>query len=229
MRTPGIRPPLSAWFPILIKAFAVACPTDTEPPSALGMFLRNVPHTYRQDIKAVIIALLGFFWSPAFASYEVYRIPSPSGDFIQQSVTIDNTNQVANIHVYGGLCSSDTIFDYKHGYIATRVFSRRACFILKMEKGYVPLLQEIGRLAYEKQMMKEMISPQNVWVEYAPSDSFFGSIGEWLKFGSSIEQLCHDVPVYTVKRVEKGFHVSSCAKAGILGILGITVCSSLNV
>ncbi|XP_062817238.1 gastrokine-2 [Anolis carolinensis] len=178
---------------------------------------------------AAIIALLGLFCSPAFGSYQVYRIPSPDGDYVQQTVTIDNENQVANVHVYGGLCSSDTIFDYKHGYIATRLFSRRACFILKMEKDYVPLLEEIGRLSYEKQMMKEMMSSRNVWVQYEPSDSFFGTIREWLRFGSSIEHLCRDVPVYTVKRVESGFRASGCAKTGILGIMGITVCGNLDL
>lgn len=49
-----------------------------------------------------------------FLLFQVYRIPSVTGDFTQQTVTIDNENQVANIHVYGGTCSSDTIFDYTH-------------------------------------------------------------------------------------------------------------------
>ncbi|XP_033012687.1 gastrokine-2, partial [Lacerta agilis] len=178
---------------------------------------------------AVLIAVLGFFWSPAFANFQVYRIPNYNGDYIQQTVSIDNENQVANIHVYGGLCSSDTIFDYKHGYIATRLFSRRACFVMKMEKGYIPELEEIGRLAYEKQMMNQMMSPRNVWVKYEPSDSFFGEIKEWLLFGSSIENLCKNVPVYKVEKIESGFHAGGCAKAGILGILGIKICGNLNL
>uniref|UniRef100_A0A670J5G6 Gastrokine-2 n=2 Tax=Podarcis muralis TaxID=64176 RepID=A0A670J5G6_PODMU len=178
---------------------------------------------------AVLIAVLGVFWSPAFATFQVYRIPSYNGDYVQQTVSIDNENQVANIHVYGGLCSSDTIFDYKHGYIATRLFSRRACFVMKMEKGYIPELEEVGRLAYEKQMMNKMMSPRNVWVKYEPSDSFFGEIKEWLVFGSSIENLCKNVPVYKVEKVENVFHAGGCAKAGILGILGITVCGNLNL
>lgn len=33
-----------------------------------------------------------------------------------------------------------------------RSFSRRTCFIMKMEKGYIPEIKEIGRLAYEKQV-----------------------------------------------------------------------------
>ncbi|XP_061449340.1 gastrokine-2 [Rhineura floridana] len=178
---------------------------------------------------AVVVAVLGLFWCPAFATYQTYSIPSINGGYVQQTVTIDNERQVANIHVYGGLCSSDTIFDYKHGYIATRLFSRRACFVMKMEKGYIPELEEIGRLAYEKQMMHQIMSPRNVWAKYEPSDSFFGEIREWLVFGSSIEKLCKSVPVYKAEKVESGVHAGGCAKAGIIGILGISICGNLNL
>ncbi|XP_054854535.1 gastrokine-2 isoform X2 [Eublepharis macularius] len=165
----------------------------------------------------------------AACCFQVFRIPSITGEYTQQTVTIDNENQIANIHVYGGACSSDTIFDYKHGYIASRLFSRRACFVYKMEKGYIPELEEIGRLAYEQQMMKKMLSPKNIWVKYEPSDSFFGDIKEWLRFGSSIEKLCKGVPVYEVSRVENAPGAGVCAKAGILGILGISICGGISL
>ncbi|XP_062995526.1 gastrokine-2 [Elgaria multicarinata webbii] len=178
---------------------------------------------------ASIIVVVGFFWSPVFANVQVYSIPSSNGDYVQQTVSIDNENKIAIIHVYGGLCSSDTIFDYKHGYIASRLFSRRACFVMKMERGYIPELEEIGRLAYEKQMMNQMLSPKNMWVKYEPSNSFFGEMREWLVFGSSIEHLCRDVPVYKVERTERGIHAGGCAKAGLLGILGISICGDINL
>nr|XP_056716893.1 gastrokine-2 [Euleptes europaea] len=177
----------------------------------------------------ILITVLGAFWCPTFASFQIFRLPSSTGDYTQQSVTIDNENQIANIHVYGGSCSSDTIFDYKHGYIATRLFSRRACFVYKMEKGYIPELEEIGRLAYEKQMMNQMLSPKNIWVKYVPSHSFFGAIKEWLVFGSSIEKLCSGVPVYKVERIESAPGARGCAKAGLLGILGISICGEINL
>ncbi|XP_060107042.1 gastrokine-2 [Heteronotia binoei] len=177
----------------------------------------------------ILVAVLGVFWCQASATFQVYRIPSDTGDYTQQTVTIDNENQVANIHVYGGTCSSDTIFDYKHGYIATRLFSRRACFVYKMEKGYIPELDLIGKLAYEKQMLNKMFSPKNIWVQYEPSNSFFGEIKEWLVFGSSIEKLCKGVPIYKVERVESTVGAGGCAKAGILGILGISICGRINL
>ncbi|KAL8174070.1 UNVERIFIED_CONTAM: hypothetical protein K2H54_037598 [Gekko kuhli] len=177
----------------------------------------------------ILTALLGVFWCQAFASFQVYRLPSTTGDYTQQTVTIDNEKQIANIHVYGGSCSSDTIFDYGKGYIATRLFSRRACFVYKMEKGYIPELELIGRLAYEKQMMNKMLSPKNIWVKYVPSNSFFGQIKEWFVFGSAIEKLCKGVPVYKVERVESAPGAGGCAEAGILGILGIKICGDITV
>ncbi|XP_067401958.1 gastrokine-2 [Emydura macquarii macquarii] len=177
---------------------------------------------------ATAIVVLGVFWTQAF-SYEIYSLPGANGDYVQQTVTISNEHNIADIHVRAGMCSSDTIFDYKHGYIATRVFSRRACFILKMEKGYIPELQEIGRLAYEKQMMNKMYSQNNLWVEYEPSDSIVAEIKEWILFGKHIEKLCKGVPIYRVHKVEKPKKVGGCAKAGLLGILGITICGKISI
>lgn len=48
--------------------------------------------------------------------------------------------------------SQSSAFVTLQGYIATRLFSRRACFILKMEPDYIMQLEDVGRLAYEKQV-----------------------------------------------------------------------------
>uniref|UniRef100_A0A8C8RA10 Gastrokine-2 n=1 Tax=Pelusios castaneus TaxID=367368 RepID=A0A8C8RA10_9SAUR len=161
---------------------------------------------------------------------QIYSLPGNNGDYVQQTVTISNEHNIADIHVRAGKCSSDTIFDYKHGYIATRLFSRRACFILKMEKGYIPELQEIGRLAYEKQVILWcMFSQKNLWVQYEPSDSLIGEIKEWFIFGKHIERLCKGVPIYKVHKIEGAVKAGGCARAGILGILGISICDKISV
>lgn len=53
-----------------------------------------------------------FHWK--LSHVQVYSIPSTNGDYIQQTVTIDNEKKIAIIHIHEGACSSDTIFDYKH-------------------------------------------------------------------------------------------------------------------
>ncbi|NXD16311.1 GKN2 protein, partial [Nothocercus nigrocapillus] len=112
------------------------------------------------------------------------------------TMTIDNKKNIADVHIRSGVYSSDTIFDYLHGYVAARVFSRNACFILKMNKNSFPELQELGRRAYEKQTLKKLFSPNNLWVEYTPGNSALANIKEWFVYGSAIEHLCRDLPVY---------------------------------
>ncbi|NXH76323.1 GKN2 protein, partial [Hydrobates tethys] len=112
------------------------------------------------------------------------------------TMTIDNKDNIVEVHVRSGVYSSDTIFDYSRGYIATRLFSRNACFIMKINKKYIPELQEIGRLAFERKTMKTVYSPKNVWAQFQSGHSVFGDIKEWLLYGKPIEQLCAGLPLY---------------------------------
>ncbi|NWR64819.1 GKN2 protein, partial [Bucorvus abyssinicus] len=112
------------------------------------------------------------------------------------TMTIHNENQIVEVHVRSGQLSSDTIFDYSTGYIATRLFSRKACFILKIEKDYIPELQEIGRLAFERKTMNKIYSPYNVWVEFQSAHSLFRGLKDWFIYGEHIKQLCTGLPLY---------------------------------
>ncbi|NXG86223.1 GKN2 protein, partial [Stercorarius parasiticus] len=112
------------------------------------------------------------------------------------TMTIDNAKHIVDVHVRSGLYSSDTIFDYIHGYIATRLFSRNACFIMKINKEYIPDLQEMGRLAFERQTMNTVYSPNNVWVQFQSGHSRLGRMEDWLVYGKAIEQLCTGLPLY---------------------------------
>ncbi|NXC71482.1 GKN2 protein, partial [Anhinga anhinga] len=112
------------------------------------------------------------------------------------TMTIDNGKKVVDVHVRAGLYSSDTIFDYSSGYIATRLFSRNACFIMKINKNYIPDVKEIGRQAFERQTMKKIYSPNNVWVQFQSDSSVFGKTKDWLIYGRPIERLCEGLPLY---------------------------------
>ncbi|NXN25661.1 GKN2 protein, partial [Nycticryphes semicollaris] len=112
------------------------------------------------------------------------------------TMTIDSDKHVVDVHVRSGVYSSDTIFDYKHGYIATRLFSRNACFIMKLNKEYIPGLEEMGRLAFERQTMNTIYSPNNVWVQFKSGHSRFGGMEDWVVYGRPIEQLCTGLPLY---------------------------------
>ncbi|NXA12458.1 GKN2 protein, partial [Sapayoa aenigma] len=112
------------------------------------------------------------------------------------TMTIHSEEHIVDVHVRSGVYSSDTIFDYAKGYIATRLFSRNACFIMKIKKEYIPELQELGRLAFEKQTMQNMYSPNNVWAQFQSGNSVFGRLKDWILYGKHIEQLCTGLPLY---------------------------------
>ncbi|KAF3826711.1 hypothetical protein GH733_009236 [Mirounga leonina] len=188
--------------------------------------------------------------------YEVYNIISPNnnGGNLQETVTIDNQKNIAIVNIHAGSCSSTTIFDYKHGYIASQVLSRRACYILKMDHKAIPALDELKRYIYEKQVilqdpfpfpvplpgkagayrgkkraMKNMYSDKYLWVKYNPLQSLIMHI-DWFLFGSPIRQLCSHVPLYKGEVVDKLYNVRAdvCSRTGFLGIFGISICASVG-
>ncbi|XP_045406578.1 gastrokine-2 [Lemur catta] len=164
--------------------------------------------------------------------YEVFNIISSSsnGGNVQETVSIDNEKNFAIVNIHAGSCSSTTIFDYKHGYIASRVLSRRACFILKMNHQAIPALDTLQRYIYEKQALKNMYSNKYTWVKYKPLESLVTDL-DWFLFGSPIENLCKHIPLYKGEVVEKQTEstgAGGCAKVGLLGILGISICADVH-
>ncbi|XP_025937486.1 gastrokine-2 [Apteryx rowi] len=178
-------------------------------------------------IQAAIVALLGVFWIQTSAA-QIFYLEEPGNALVTATMSIDNEKYLADVHVRAGEYSSDTIFDYWHGYVATRVFSRNACFILKIEKDSIPELREIGRLAFEKQTLKKIYSPNNLWVQYDTGKSVFANVKEWLIYGKAIENLCRGLPIYKLVKTEAPLNSRACANAGIPSILGIRICPKLD-
>ncbi|XP_014800939.1 PREDICTED: gastrokine-2 isoform X2 [Calidris pugnax] len=143
-------------------------------------------------------------------------------------MTIDTDKRVVLVHVRSGVYSSDTIIDYARGYIATRLFSRNACFIMKINKQYIPDMQEMGRLAFARETMNTVYSPNNVWVQFQSGDSRFGRMKDWIVYGKPIEQLCTGLPLYQLVKTEPLPNFHGCASAGIPSILGLKICEKIN-
>ncbi|MEJ1279648.1 hypothetical protein NN561_010582 [Cricetulus griseus] len=145
--------------------------------------------------------------------------PSSNGGSVQETVTIDNQKNTATINIHAGSCSSTTIFDYKHGYIASRVLSRRACYVLKMDHKAIPALDKLQRYLYEKQTMNTMDSGEYTWVKYNPLKSLFTKV-DWFLFGSPIEQLCKNMPLYEGEVVTKPTGLSQERDISLLSTSG---------
>ncbi|XP_036605901.1 gastrokine-2 [Trichosurus vulpecula] len=175
-----------------------------------------------------LLAVLSIFCSWALGN-EVFNYMSTTsnGGSVQETVQIENEKNVAIINVHSGKCSSTTIFDYKHGYIASRLLSRRACYIMKMDHVKIPALDTLKRYIYERKEMQTMFSSEYTWVKYNPIHSLLTNI-DWILFGSPIEDLCRDVPLYKAEVAEKKTGAKGCAKVGLLGILHIGICADLS-
>ncbi|XP_022417010.1 gastrokine-2 isoform X2 [Delphinapterus leucas] len=182
-------------------------------------------------ILVLFLVALAIFGTQS-RGYEVYNIISPTDDGgpIQETMTIDNEKNTAVINIHAGSCSSTTIFDYKHAYIASRVLSRRACYILKMNHKAIPALDQLQRYIFERQALNNMFSDKYIWVKYNPLQSLITDV-DWFLFGSPIRQLCEHIPLYKGEVAEKTHDTGAegCAKAGLLGILGISICADLHI
>uniref|UniRef100_H0VQF4 Gastrokine-2 n=1 Tax=Cavia porcellus TaxID=10141 RepID=H0VQF4_CAVPO len=161
---------------------------------------------------------------------QVYNIfsPSNSGRTIQETVEIDNEKNTATVNIHAGSCSSTTIFDYKHKYIASRVFSRRACYILKMDHQAIPALDTLQRSIYEEQTLNTMASDKYTWVKFNPLKSLITKV-DWFLFGSPIRKPCEHIPLYEGEVFEKrDIDIGGCVNAGLLNIFGISICADFD-
>ncbi|XP_074143248.1 gastrokine-2 isoform X2 [Sminthopsis crassicaudata] len=174
-----------------------------------------------------LLAVLAIFCTRALG-YEVFNYLNPANNGGQETVQIENEKNIAIINVNAGKCSSTTIFDYKHGYVASRLLSRRACYIMKMDHENIPALDELKRYVYERKEMQSMFSPKYTWVKYNPIQSLLTDI-DWFLFGSPIEKLCKHVPLYKGEVVKEKSGAKGCAKVGLLGILHIGICADIHL
>ncbi|KAG3267184.1 gastrokine 2 [Ictidomys tridecemlineatus] len=181
--------------------------------------------------QVAFLVVLAIFGTQSHG-YEVYNIISPgnNGGNVQETVTIDNEKNTATVDIHAGSCSSTTIFDYRHGYIASRVLSRRACYVLKMDRSAIPALDKLERYLYEMKTINVMSSNKYTWVKYNPLQSLITNV-DWFLFGSPIEQLCKHIPLYKGEVVKKTDDTAAggCAKAGLLGVLGISICAGFHI
>ncbi|XP_030819949.1 gastrokine-2-like [Camarhynchus parvulus] len=176
--------------------------------------------------EAAVLICLGVFWAQTSA-LNTFVLHDPISNYVTGTMTIHNEEQIVDVHVRSGIYSSDTIFDYTHGYIATRLFSRNACFIMKIKKEIIPDLQEIGRLAFERETMRDVYSPNNVWAQFQAGSSRLGHLKDWILYGKHIENLCTGLPLYELVATEPPANDDGCASAGIPSILGLKICEEL--
>ncbi|XP_066228472.1 gastrokine-1 [Saccopteryx leptura] len=174
----------------------------------------------------VFIGLLGVLLIPALAEYSInISDNNNSGGSGQQSVSVNNEHNVANVDNNNGWNSWNTLWDYKTGFAATRVFHKKACIVHKMNMDAMPSLKALTAMVKEKKLQGEgPESPPPKGLMYSINPNKVNNLD---KFGKSIVNMCRGIPTYTAEEIQGAslfFYSGKCFNANILWIMNISFC-----
>ncbi|XP_044273304.1 gastrokine-1 [Varanus komodoensis] len=145
------------------------------------------------------------------------------GGHSHQSVNIDQNKKVVNVDNNNGWHSWNTVWDYRTGYVAMRILSKKRCVVTKMNPRVMPDITVLPQAIREKQ--KDLTkAPARKEVTYMISPK---RIADLTPYGKNIDALCRGIPTYAAEEVHKpGFWYSSasCFNADILLLLSFNYC-----
>ncbi|XP_045150023.1 gastrokine-1 [Echinops telfairi] len=99
--------------------------------------------------------LCGLFLAPALADYNINisndNNRAGSG---QQSVSVNNEHNVANVDNNNGWDSWNSVWDYNSGFAATRLFAKKVCIVHRMNKDVVPPIHALDALVKENKVIE---------------------------------------------------------------------------
>ncbi|XP_051010536.1 gastrokine-1 [Acomys russatus] len=171
----------------------------------------------------VFIGLLGLLIAPGFA----YNINVNDDNNVagsgQQSVSINNQHNVANVDNNNGWDSWNALWDYENSFAATRLFAKKSCIVHKMNKDVMPSLQELDTLVKE-QKGKGGAAPKDLVYSINPA-----RVEDLNKFGPKIAGMCQGIPTYVAEEIPgptQPFYSQKCYTANILWILRLSFCGT---
>ncbi|XP_049712324.1 gastrokine-1 [Elephas maximus indicus] len=161
----------------------------------------------------LIAGLLGVFLAPALADYNINI--SDEGNSVgsgQQSVSVNNEHNVANVDNNNGWDSWNSIWDYgttcnfhslKIGFAATRLFAKKLCIVHEINKEAVPPIHVLDALVKEKKLQgKGPGGPPPKSLVYSVNPN---RVDDLNKFGKSITNMCRKIPTYLAEEI-RGLH-----------------------
>ncbi|XP_023408293.2 gastrokine-1 [Loxodonta africana] len=156
----------------------------------------------------LIAGLLGVFLAPALADYNINI--SDEGNSVgsgQQSVSVNNEHNVANVDNNNGWDSWNSIWDYGTGFAATRLFAKKLCIVHEINKEAVPPIHVLDALVKEKKLQgKGPGGPPPKSLVYSVNPN---QVDDLNKFGKSITNMCRKIPTYLAEEIRGG---NSCLK-----------------
>ncbi|XP_007521337.1 gastrokine-1 [Erinaceus europaeus] len=172
----------------------------------------------------LIAGLIGVFLVPAFSGYNINI--GDNGNSIgsgQQSVSVNNEHNIANVDNNNGWDSWSTLWDYNTNFAAVRVFSKKLCIVHRMNKAVMPSLQALDALAKENKKERPGGPPPKGLMYSVNSEE----VNDLDKFGKPIANMCRGIPTYTAEETEGAslFSFSAkCLSTSILWVIDVSFC-----
>ncbi|XP_075046540.1 surfactant protein C-like [Mixophyes fleayi] len=145
-------------------------------------------------LLAVIVVgatLIGVFMTQKHTEAVVeMAFQSKNGEKVQQTVMVNNLENVAAFYVNTNNVSSTVLYDYKHDIIGFRRMNGRKCYIMEMKDSNVPTMSDV--LKSIKHFQKQNITSDGD-LSYSLVE---GEEADRTKLGVSINILCSDLPIY---------------------------------
>ncbi|EHB11000.1 Gastrokine-1 [Heterocephalus glaber] len=117
----------------------------------------------------------------------------------QQSVSINNEHNVANVDYNNGWDSWNSLWDYENGFAATRLFAKKSCIVHKMNNEVMPSLQALDALVKEKKLQAE--GPGGLPPKALRYSINSNPVDDLNKFGQNIVGMCQGLPTYLAEEI----------------------------
>uniref|UniRef100_A0A8C8VEU1 Gastrokine 1 n=1 Tax=Pelusios castaneus TaxID=367368 RepID=A0A8C8VEU1_9SAUR len=126
-----------------------------------------------------------------------------------QSVSINNDQRVANIDRNDGWNSWSSVWDYKYGFMATRLLSKKSCIIAKMNKNIMPDITVISKLMSDHKV-KWKVKVGKMGKQGPPLEQMRFTVSktrvpDLTPYGKNIEALCKGLPTYVAHEVQSEY------------------------
>ncbi|XP_025031330.1 gastrokine-1 [Python bivittatus] len=170
------------------------------------------------------VAFLGVFLPPVLTDNNIIQNHQEDvGGNSHQTVNIDHKRQVVNIDNSNGWNSWSSVMDYQTGFMAVRVFSKKSCFISRMNKQIMPDLTTLPKIIREKQKdPRKGAAPKEASFNVSPK-----KITDLSIYGKQLQTFCKGIPTYLASEVTKPsffFAEESCTRINILFIFRFCYC-----
>ncbi|XP_043836977.1 gastrokine-3-like [Dromiciops gliroides] len=178
------------------------------------------------SFQTAIAAFLIMFSTPSLAEMDQNKLLN--GTHEDRSPSVHISGSIALIHDTNPWSECDIILDYNHGYLAAKLFSKKACVLTRMDKVIFPSLETFHK-ALDKQLPRNYHSSQGLTYIILPR-----RVKNVAQYGKTISDLCRGVPTYFAQQCVEGtaleLNPQSCFKGQILASMysfGISICGEI--